>query len=501
MGAVQRRRAPQVRPALLNFAEFEPRFLQSHRPAATIGLLFVVVAVRGRNATLASLLAEVGWSPYELARAVNRALDGTRRIHPTTPFTWRDHGVIPRNPLPSVIAGVLTEACGRAVTAQELWPDGAHPSEMYSAATAGLDTPWSAERCLTLFDEVRPSRSSPRRFFALSGNGLIETARIWTQASHGLLPAKRTGPGTVTPELIDYLVADIASLRRLDDGHSGQLVLRTASYHLGLAIDLLAESRYGAHEGRLLASLVGQLAQLVGWLNFDLGNHGDAQRLYLLALRAASLAGDRAVGALVLSSLALQQSWRDRPNDAITLLNLARGGLAGAPSPRVRALLAMREARAHATANQEASCRAAITLAEQALDQAPTDGEPPWIYWLDRSVLTNEIGRCLLRLDRPQEAQEHLNRGIGMLNGEPSRDRILYGLSLAHALSSHPKSYRPDVELACHEARQVLPMMQLVSSQRCHRLLGVLTANLRRHRTSAVRLFMDEAEGVRPTGL
>jgi len=154
----------------------------------------------------------------------------------------------------------------------------------------------------------------------------------------------------------------------------------------------------------------------------------------------------------------------------------------------------MREARAHATAGEEKQCRAAIDRAHRGLERAADQPSPPWVYWLDHTVLTSETGRCLLHLDQPTPAQEHLNRGIGMLGDDPSRDRILYGLCLAHAFSHAAHPSHADLELACHEAGQVLPMMTTVSSARCHRLPDVVVAGLRPHRTAAVRAVLDHAQ-------
>lgn len=160
----------------------------------------------------------------------------------------------------------------------------------------------------------------------------------------------------------------------------------------------------------------------------------------------------------------------------------------------------MREARAFAAASQGADCRAALSSAEQALDQVSigAGAEPPWVYWLDQAVLTNETGRCLLRLGETRQAIEHLNRGIGMIGDGPSRDRILYGLFLAHALISAAESGKPEIELACNEARQVLPMMQMISSQRCQRQLDLVIASVRGYRTASVRALLEEVEEAGP---
>ncbi|WP_039824889.1 hypothetical protein [Nocardia testacea] len=67
--------------------------------------------------------------------------------------------------------------------------------------------------------------------------------------------------------------------------------------------------------------MAGQIAQVAGWLAFDRGEHGLAQRLYLVGLRAATAAKDQLLCGLILSCIAPQQAWRGRGHDAISIMN------------------------------------------------------------------------------------------------------------------------------------------------------------------------------------
>ncbi|MGO4612989.1 hypothetical protein AB4305_03430 [Nocardia sp. 2YAB30] len=297
----------------------------------------------------------------------------------------------------------------------------------------------------------------------------------------------RTRPkyaGGITPDLIAYLEQDLLQLRRLDDGHGGELVLRTVTHRLSLAIDLLADSSYKAGIGRRLLSAVGQMAQLAGWLGFDLGRHGFAQRMYLLGLRAAAASGDRQLGALILSCIAFQQTWRNRPHDAVAIMSTVTQKLRGAATPRVAALIAMREARAFATTGMPHETSAALERAHGALARGPHEDDPAWTYWMDETVLTSEAGRCYLHLGDTQRAETELAKGLAQLGDDASRDRVLYGLSLslAHARGT---AGRQDLELACYEAGQVLPMLPKVGSVRCRNLIEMIRTELHPHRSTA----------------
>ncbi|MFI6956463.1 hypothetical protein ACIBJI_23675 [Nocardia sp. NPDC050408] len=448
------------------------------------------------NKELRRLLNEIGWSPYELARAVNRVVTPERRVHAKTPFAWRDRGTVPRDPLPAVVAGVLTEARGEIVTVDQLWPGRTHKIEVWLPAVSGIsDSAWNPDTTLALLNEVRAGAQA-RTFFAISGQSLTSVADTWAQTSHRMISDRTIGvnPVGVNPDLIAYLEQDLVQLRRLDDGHGGELVLRTVTHRLALAMDLLADSRYTAAVGQRLLSIIGQMAQLAGWLGFDLGQHGLAQRMYLLGLRAATASGDRQLGALILSCVAFQQTWRNRPHDAVTIMNTVAQRARGAATPRVAALIAMREARAFATTGMAAETSAALDRAYQALDRGPHDNDPAWTYWMDSTVLTSEAGRCYLHLGDSGRAETELTKGLAKLGDTPSRDRVLYGLSLslAHARGT---GGRQDLELACYEADQVLPMLPQVGSARCRNLIEMIRSELRPHRsTSTVREFLGRFE-------
>lgn len=453
------------------------------------------------NQVLTELLTGVGWSPYDLARAVNKAT-GEHPIHRTTPFAWRDKGVVPHRSTRSLVAGVLTEATGRVVTEQEIWPHLPAADRVHQPAVSGLDSDTTAHASLAVLNAdplVRPASALPGhprkpRYFAVSGDALTRIAARWGRAPE-ILRRRGSGSGAVTRELVAYLERDAAALRRLDDGHGGNLVQHAAAHQLSLTVDLLANSRYQAAEGRTLAAIVAQLAQLTGWLHFDLDDHGTAQRCYLLGLRAAGLAGDRPLAAMILSALAAQQTWRGHPRDALALLAMATADLPATTHPRVKAILFMREARAHATTGNEPDATRAMRRAERELDatdDAPTPA-PVWAYWLTHPVLTNEIGKSLLGLGHARPAAQQLDHGIGLLTDTATRDRVLYTLSLAKAYATSADNRTGDIDRACHETATILPLFTHVSSARCRTQLTDLIATLRHHRGHDVRDLREQA--------
>ncbi|MEU1527144.1 hypothetical protein ABZ413_33645 [Nocardia rhamnosiphila] len=449
------------------------------------------------NTQLRRILEEIGWSPYELARRVNKLVPDDRRVNLKTPFTWRDRGTVPRDPLPSVVAGILTEARGEVVTVDQLWP-GHATSRVWLPAGADISTErWCPDETLTLLGKASyPGRGGPK-YFAISGTELTATARSWAVGNHPLTTtAVVTGPG-VTGEFVDYLERDLANLRRLDDGQGGQLLTRAVELRLTQVAEVLRDCSYPTALSRRLYSVAGQMAQMAGWMAFDLGDDGLAQRMYLVGLRAAVAAGDRPLGALILSCVAQQQTWRNQAHDAVSIMGVISRGVQQPMPRRVRALMEMRSARAFAATGSPHKTAAALDRAFEALDCSPDESEPEWVYWLDHSVLAGEAGRCYLMLGDKPRAAAHLTDGLSSVGSDATRDRVLYGLYLALTHAPDGRAIG-DVELACYQAKQVLPLIPQVGSARCRTLLNTVLAELRPHkRTPAVRELVDKSESLR----
>ncbi|TKA12071.1 hypothetical protein [Actinacidiphila oryziradicis] len=77
--------------------------------------------MRRPNHTLAEQLALAGWRPPQLVAAVN-ALLGDGYLSRSTVSEWLHAGRVPREPLPAIVAQLLSEAAGNHVPVRDLWP-------------------------------------------------------------------------------------------------------------------------------------------------------------------------------------------------------------------------------------------------------------------------------------------------------------------------------------------------------------------------------------------
>ncbi len=231
--------------------------------------------------------------------------------------------------------------------------------------------------------------------------------------------------------LISALEARVVDLRHLDDTVGSVDLLPIILAELERAEHLASAAAYPNRLGTRLLTVVGELAQLAGWVASDAGHYQHAQRLYLSGVTAARANGDRVLGAQLLSSLSYQIANIGRRDDALLI---ARSAVTGAPdaTPVVRALLAERLAWAAARLNDTETTRRALDAADNAYAER-SDGiaEPEWVYWLNRAEIDVMAARCHIELGTPDAAEPLLTRTLAGYNHAHAREVALYQTWLA----------------------------------------------------------------------
>ncbi|WP_335976363.1 hypothetical protein [Streptomyces sp. CA2R106] len=254
------------------------------------------------------------------------------------------------------------------------------------------------------------------------------------------VPEQAGAPGAVDSGVLEWLEAGVLGLRRLDDRLGGSAVRHRVEADLRLVRGLLARRSHSAAIERRLLRTAADLAQLGGLAATDGGRYGAAQRHHLTGLRLAHAAGDRPLAVALWGGIALQAVLTERPQDAVAAAEAAVRAAGGTPSA-VRALAAIRLARAHAALGAEGAFRRAAAEAERRLaaaeDEAGADraaaAAPPWLYWLDGPELAAQQGLALLDLELPYEARPLLEQALAMQNPCFVRNRALYSARTAHA--------------------------------------------------------------------
>lgn len=225
----------------------------------------------------------------------------------------------------------------------------------------------------------------------------------------------------------------VIELRHLDDVIGGGDLFPIVTKELSEVHGVVQSASYTEKVGRRLLTVVGELAQLAGWVASDAGRYPEAQRIYLDGVIAARSADDRSRAAQLLSSLSYQIANVGQAHDAALLARSAIKG-AGEASPIVRALLWERVAWASARSRDYAGTRRALDAVDDAFeDRSPGIVEPAWVYWLDRSEIDVMVGRCLIELGHPHAAAPLLTKAIGSYDTDHAREVALYLSWLAEA--------------------------------------------------------------------
>lgn len=379
---------------------------------------------RERNAALAALLKEAGWSQPQAAAAMARvaAENGIRELQAIS----RSHiamwiqGTRPSGPAPHILCETLSRRLGRRLTLTEIGLE----------AQPGPTDPgshWSVDPLTALAelgsDDLDMHRRKLLATAAYSAAGLTLPATAWwatAPAEAARRPA--LSPRRVTPADID----DVRNLTRYFSdrdqqrgGASGRSAL--AGHLRDEAVPLLGSSFTTERERQDTYSAVAEMTYLAGWMAFDASEHRTAQRYLTLAARIAAEAGDGPLSGHVLRALAHQAVDLGHPRHALDLADASmsrdRYGQAG---HREKALLAIVHARALAAGGDRTGTLAAISRAERDLARADRDDAPGRVGFFQEASLAHETACALRDLGQPRDAEIHFQRSVA------TRRRKLY---------------------------------------------------------------------------
>ncbi|MFD0224369.1 Tat pathway signal protein [Streptomyces hirsutus] len=380
---------------------------------------------RERNAALAALLKEAGWSQPRAAAAVARvaAESGVRELQAIS----RSHiamwiqGTRPSGQAPRILCETLSRRLGRRLTLAEIGLEGEPTGRDGSASH------WSVDPLTALAelgsDDLDMHRRKMLATAAYSAAGLALPATSWWAAAPAEA-AKR--PAVSFRQVTSTDIDDVRELTRFFSardqqrgGASGRSAL--AGHLRDEAVPLLG-SRFATERiRRNLYSAVAEMTYLAGGMAFDASQHRTAQRYLTLAARIAAEAGDGPLGGHILRALAHQAVDLGHPRNALALAGASmsrdRYGQAGY---REKALLAIVHARALAADGDRAGTLAAISRAERDLAHADNNDVPSRVGFFQEASLAHETACALRDLGRPREAEIHFQRSVA------TRRRQLY---------------------------------------------------------------------------
>ncbi|MFJ6215354.1 tetratricopeptide repeat protein [Streptomyces sp. NPDC092296] len=322
-----------------------------------------------------------------------------------------------------------------------------------------------------------------RRTFMAGGPAALVTALGLDQPAYAAPIEHRK----VGPEEVAVVEEAVRRIRVLDDRQGADALFDSAGRSLREAYLLLNTGYYTADTERRLQSGAGELAISVGWLAHDSGRLADARSFYAEALATARMADDPALEAHAFCNTAFLARDTGRPREAVRAAQAAQQAARDIGSPRLLALLAMREAGGWAVLRERASCEQALRRAHHYFEQGARDADPEWMSFFGRAEITGLEAQCWSALDDWTRAADLATRAMRLQDPHFVRNRALYTAELAH-----DQLGGGDLAAAAVSGTHALELLREVSSTRIKGMLAGTVGRLRRHRgVPEVAEFVD----------
>lgn len=277
-------------------------------------------------------------------------------------------------------------------------------------------------------------------------------------------------------------------IRLLDDRHGGDGLYRRASQPLRAAYALLdsGTATRRSTADRLHAG-AGELAISVGWLAHDSGRYEDARSHYAEALATARVAGDASLEAHAFCNASFLARDTGRPRESVRAAEAAQRAAQPLGSPRLLALLALREAGGRAGLGDRTGCERAIGRAHTAFGRGPRDADPEWMTFFREAELEMLQAQCWSALGDWSRAARHARRATRLQDPHFTRNLALYRAELTWDLAR--AGLAAEAATAGH---RVLDLLDRVRSTRIRAMLaqaaGVLAPQ---RRVAEVREFLE----------
>ncbi|MGH8575197.1 MAG: hypothetical protein ACREX8_21895, partial [Gammaproteobacteria bacterium] len=230
----------------------------------------------------------------------------------------------------------------------------------------------------------------------------------------------------------------------------------TLLHYVNQVVLPLLQGSYDDAIGRELMAATARLCDLCGYMSWDSGKQGLAQRYFIQALRLAQASGDRALGAHILVDMAQQAH---SLGDASQALNLASTGL-DYGSPLTAARCAAWQGRVHALRGDQRACMQACSIAQRALDRAAPSGERLWFKFFTAEHMSYEMLRMASDLGRHDDVQRLAPEVLDSASsGGLARRRVLGTTALARSYLPSQDNPHSDIDRVCDLLSQVIPLL------------------------------------------
>jgi DNA-binding XRE family transcriptional regulator len=283
-------------------------------------------------------------------------------------------------------------------------------------ATVPLDFSLSAASTVRVMEgfsahDIASRREALTQLVVLTSTAILQPIRQWAAA----LTQVAGTEAPVGSDEVTELEQAVTLFRRWDASGAGGLRRKAVVGQL----NAVAESLNAHHPPAIIKRLfqvTAELAQLAGWMAYDQGLFGTAQRYYLLALHACRESAAPELGAKIIGDMTQLSTALGNYDDSLNLVHTALYSLPRQASNLVRSELLGLEARAYAQLGTS-EARHAARSAEACVavyEEAPAEPLPDWLHYMNLAevdcLAANAYTEVALHTDEPRQWQHYAAR-------------------------------------------------------------------------------------------
>lgn len=346
-----------------------------------------------QNSRLRQLMKEAGCSYEGLARRVNTIgySYGLSLTYDKSSVSYWVKGKTPRGMVPLIVAEALSQKLNRVVSPGEI---GFSEDWKFDLASRSLKRQSDLAATLDVAERLGQADVERREFLYLlpfSTGAAVGPQRDWLLH---LLSSDDDGGSSVRLEQVESMRLMMKMFVEADNTFGGKHA-RTAlaSYlHHDVVPLLRTHASEGIRKDLFVASA--ELCMTLGWMTYDVGSSGLAQRYLTQGLSFATEAGSLgfAIGSNILSALSHIATFTGNAEEAVNIAQVAVHGAQKSASPATLTRALAMEARAHATLGDSRRMGAAMSRAEKA--RAAGGDDPEWMDFLDEHYMANQFAYC-----------------------------------------------------------------------------------------------------------
>ncbi|MEU0937210.1 helix-turn-helix domain-containing protein [Embleya sp. NPDC005971] len=351
--------------------------------------------------------------------------------------------------------------------------------EQTKESEIGLTYTRSLTDTLTVVSTLGSSDMNRRSFltnatFAVSALGV--PSRDWLVASLEDLDGAK--PRRVGADQIETIRRAFAGFQEMDViGGGGDTARRLVAQFLTEHVMPLVGQPHAPAIQHALYEVASEQTYLAGWMAFDAGRQGLAERYLIQSLRLAQASGNRMLGAHVLAGLSDQATQLGHPEEGLSLARAGRQGLRGITAPAATTDLLVLEARAHASLGDVMSAVRAIDKAERTYDTVNHQNEPEWARFIDSAYVTGEIAGSLRDMGDSVNAEAFARESIAAAQAQKRPRRA----SLSQAVLAASHIQRNELDAAATAAHRALDLSAGIPSVRVSAAMDGLQMRMKGH--------------------